>query len=83
MANKFRALDPSLILTAAPQCPTDVSNFYLKDLITKAPLDILFIQVSNNVIPNRESLAVDAAEDNGFVLRWVFFSNFNLPFLVL
>lgn len=70
MANKFRALDPSLILTAAPQCPTDNTNFYLKELIQKAPLDILFIQVSNNVIPTRESLAVYAAENNYSVLLW-------------
>ncbi|KAM0453952.1 hypothetical protein ACHAPV_007592 [Trichoderma viride] len=48
MVNTFRSLDSSLIMTAAPQCPTDPQYFYLKDLITQAAFDKLFIQFYNN-----------------------------------
>lgn len=50
MAEKFRELDSSLILTAAPQCPTDDTHFHLKELIQKADLDFLYIQVSHSAL---------------------------------
>jgi chitinase len=48
MADTFRRLGPSLILTAAPQCPS--ANPDLKDLISKASLDALFVQFYNNPV---------------------------------
>ena len=48
MADRFKALDPSLILSAAPQCYMGGPRYVLKDLIKKAKLDLLFIQFYNN-----------------------------------
>ncbi|KAK7426749.1 Chitinase 2 [Neonectria magnoliae] len=48
MINRFRELDSSLIITAAPQCPTSDAYFYMKDLVQHADLDALFIQFYNN-----------------------------------
>ncbi|KPM34471.1 hypothetical protein AK830_g12098 [Neonectria ditissima] len=48
MIERFRDLDSSLIITAAPQCPTSDAYFYMKDLIKHADLDALFVQFYNN-----------------------------------
>ncbi|UNI13831.1 Chitinase [Purpureocillium takamizusanense] len=50
MANKFRALDKSLILTAAPQCPLSAGMQHMKELLQSAALDALFIQFYNNPV---------------------------------
>ncbi|KAH7303995.1 glycoside hydrolase superfamily [Stachybotrys elegans] len=50
MADTFRSLSPSIILTAAPQCPTSDAYFHLKKFISQASLDALFVQFYNNPV---------------------------------
>nr|AIT18896.1 chitinase [Hirsutella thompsonii] len=55
MVNKLRALDSSLLITAAPQCPLNHGND-MSEMIQKAQFDALFVQFYNNpvcdAIPN-------------------------------
>lgn len=48
MVDRFRELEPSMFISAAPQCPLAIRYFYLRDLIQRAQLDALFIQFYNN-----------------------------------
>ncbi|KAI9903660.1 hypothetical protein N3K66_000189 [Trichothecium roseum] len=48
MIERFRELDPTKLITAAPQCPTDLLNFHLRDLVLGSAIDLLFVQFYNN-----------------------------------
>ncbi|KAK4085985.1 CAZyme family GH18 [Purpureocillium lilacinum] len=50
MVNKFRALDKSLIITAAPQCPLSADMQDMAELLQNAQFDALFIQFYNNPV---------------------------------
>lgn len=50
MIETFRAHDPTIIITGAPQCPTSDTYFYMKELIQEAAFDALFIQFYNNPV---------------------------------
>lgn len=65
MINRFRALDGNMLVTGAPECPTDAANFKMQGMIQKAAFDALFIQFYNNPRCN-------AASKDGFNLdEWV------------
>ncbi|KFA69576.1 hypothetical protein S40285_09108, partial [Stachybotrys chlorohalonatus IBT 40285] len=68
MADTFRRLGPSMILTAAPQCPTSNELFYLKQFINEASLDALFVQFYNN--PVCDAIAGNTAGDNFNYDQW-------------
>ncbi|KAF4971087.1 hypothetical protein FSARC_1978, partial [Fusarium sarcochroum] len=48
MINELRRLNENIIITGAPQCPTSSEYFYMKEMITKAKFDALFVQFYNN-----------------------------------
>lgn len=48
MIETFRTLNPSLIITGAPQCPTSDAWFDMKEMVQKAAFDALFVQFYNN-----------------------------------
>ncbi|KAF4595187.1 chitinase 18-18 [Ophiocordyceps camponoti-floridani] len=50
MINKFRSLDSKLLITGAPQCPTNPQYFQMQGMIQKAAFDALFIQFYNNPV---------------------------------
>jgi len=50
MVNRFRALDKSLIITAAPQCPLTANMQDMQELLLNAQFDALFIQFYNNPV---------------------------------
>ncbi|XP_044721453.1 glycosyl hydrolases family 18 domain-containing protein [Hirsutella rhossiliensis] len=65
MINKFRALDKNMLITGAPQCPTDPAHFQMQGMVQKAAFDALFIQFYNNA-------GCNAASKSGFNLDdWV------------
>ncbi|KAJ6781292.1 hypothetical protein PWT90_07978 [Aphanocladium album] len=49
MADQFRRNDKNIIITGAPQCPTDPKWFSMQEMIQKTQFDALFIQFYNNV----------------------------------
>ncbi|POR36249.1 Uncharacterized protein TPAR_03546 [Tolypocladium paradoxum] len=59
MINRLRSLDRSLLITGAPQCPTNPAYFDMKEMIQTAAFDALFIQFYNNpscdVIPQNDN----------------------------
>ncbi|KAJ4254324.1 Chitinase 2 [Fusarium torreyae] len=48
MINELRRLNENIIITGAPQCPTSSEYFYMKEMISKAKFDALFVQFYNN-----------------------------------
>ncbi|EGR46532.1 uncharacterized protein TRIREDRAFT_66041, partial [Trichoderma reesei QM6a] len=50
MIETFRSLDSSMLITGAPQCPTNPQYFVMKDMIQQAAFDKLFIQFYNNPV---------------------------------
>ncbi|ODA83258.1 hypothetical protein RJ55_01770 [Drechmeria coniospora] len=67
MANRLKSLDPSIFLSAAPQCPTSDQYFHMKELIQKAPLDALFIQFYNNPGCQYDSAGFNLREWGGII----------------
>lgn len=55
MIDRFRALDRNLLITGAPQCPTNPEYFQMKGMVQKAAFDALFIQFYNNPSCNANS----------------------------
>ncbi|OAQ60073.1 chitinase 18-18 [Purpureocillium lilacinum] len=50
MINRLRALDNSLIITGAPQCPLSTTPNVMAELLQQASFDALFIQFYNNPV---------------------------------
>lgn len=50
MIDRFRELDPKLLVTGAPECPTDPKWFKMHGMVQKAKFDALFIQFYNNPV---------------------------------
>ncbi|KAF7540105.1 hypothetical protein G7Z17_g12276 [Cylindrodendrum hubeiense] len=69
MIDELRSYDPSLLITAAPQCPTSSDWFYMEELIQTSQLDALFVQFYNN--PDCDLLGDgEYAYDNFNYLDW-------------
>ncbi|PFH56341.1 hypothetical protein XA68_16701 [Ophiocordyceps unilateralis] len=69
MIDKFRALDSKILITGAPQCPTNPQYFQMQGMIQKAAFDALFIQFYNN--PVCDAIANNAAGDQFNLDDWV------------
>ncbi|KAJ6446799.1 chitinase 18-18 [Purpureocillium lavendulum] len=50
MINRLRALDKSLIITGAPQCPLSTTPNDMAEMLQQASFDALFIQFYNNPV---------------------------------
>ncbi|KAM0252685.1 hypothetical protein ACHAP5_000977 [Fusarium lateritium] len=48
MINRLRELRDDIIITGAPQCPTNAEYFYMSEMISQAKFDALFVQFYNN-----------------------------------
>ncbi|RDA92686.1 putative chitinase [Ophiocordyceps camponoti-saundersi (nom. inval.)] len=69
MINKLRALDSKMLITGAPQCPTNPEYFQMRGMIQKAAFDALFIQFYNN--PVCDAIANNTASDAFNLDDWV------------
>ncbi|PHH85563.1 hypothetical protein CDD83_241 [Cordyceps sp. RAO-2017] len=69
MINKLRALDRNILITGAPQCPTNPQYFQMKDMIQKAAFDALFIQFYNN--PSCDAIPDNDVGDRFNLDEWV------------